>query len=149
MHISFLTKKIYIYCRWFYGTPSKYLKEWIRSIYIHLVQEGYPWCVYFYGSVVESQYCVSFSCIAPVLYIFFRFFPIIGYSKILNTVARAIQKIITDYLFNIRITVYIFNPKYLIHPSLPNTHFLFGSHKCIFYIYVHFCFINKLICIML
>ena len=47
-------------------------------------------------SIVNLQCCVSFRCIASVLFIyiyiyFFRFFPIIGYYKILSRVPCAIH----------------------------------------------------------
>ena len=71
----------------------------------------------------------SDSAIHTYISIFFRFFSLIGYYKILSIVPCAIQWVLVVYLFYIQYCVSI-NPKFLIYPSPPSP---FGNHKFVFY----------------
>ena len=58
-------------------------------------------CVYIYVCV-----CV---CVCVCIYIYFRFFPLIGYYKILSTFPWAIQWVFVDYLFYIWLKYWSFS----------------------------------------
>ena len=94
-------------------------------------------CLLFYWSIVDLQYCLSFRCTAEWLrYIyFFRFFPIIGYYKIVNIVSVLYSK---SLLFILYMVILSASPILLIYPSsLP---FPFGNHKFIIFFILLFIF---------
>ena len=85
---------------------------------------------FFYWSIVDLQCCVSIRCTATWFGIFFRFFSIIDYYKILNIVSCAIQQVLVVYPF-------IFSRVYTVILTfsliLPHA-FPFGNHKFVFYV---------------
>ena len=68
-------------------------------------------CVYMYTYIYVCMYMCVYICIymCVCIYTYFRFFPLIGYYKILSTFPWAIQWVFVDYLFYIWLKYWSFS----------------------------------------
>ena len=107
-----------------------FTKKWDYRWIVLVTWQPWIFC-FFYWTIVDLQYCVSFRCIAKwfryiyvCVYIYFRFFSIIGYYKILNIIPCAILLLI----------YFMYSSLYLLIPYSQFVPLPFGNHKIVFYV---------------